>query len=313
MQRDQWQRRWQETAFSNTPRAVPLSVRLRILLGGFTPQFGWYFVGFGGIFVWIFGGSQALHNLVFFSGELREVEGTVVSVVKTNTSVNEHPIYAYHYTYEVGTSSCEGVTKAFGGAYDEGDVVPVEYALADPDRSRIRDLSVDAGWGICIAVIFPIIGLCFLSTGVRKGIKGARLLRHGELAVGELVAKEPTNVRINDQTVWKFTFCFVAAGGQSCEVVAKTHKTERFAGEEDPGHEQHAHDAEKSSAIREPLLYNPMNPHDAVLLDDLPGGPRINERGEIEGRFACVVFNLVIPGLTVFGHGAWLLHVLEVI
>ena len=311
MQPDQWQGRWREKAFSNTPRAVPLSVRLCILLGGFLPQLGWVFVGFGGMIVWIFGGTQALHNLVFFSSELREVEGTVVSVVNTNFMLNEQPIYAYHYTYEVGAVSCDGVTKALGGAYEEGDAVLVEYAVADPDRSRIRGLAINMALDLCIVPILPIVGLCFITVGVRKRIKGARLLRHGEMAVGKLIGQKPTNKQVNGQTVYIFTFRFTAADKQSYKVVAKSHMRESFSGE-DPEDLPPPREGDKPSGIREPLLYNPKDPHDAVLLDDLPGEPRINERGHIKSRRPAGLMSLIIPGLTILGHGTWLLHVLEV-
>ena len=82
-----------------------------------------------------------------------------------------------------------------------------------------------------IAVVFPVVGLAFVSLGVRKGLTGGRLLRDGRQAPGVLISTEPTNTKINDQTVFKYAFQFTTDERQAYTVVAKTHLTDRFAGE----------------------------------------------------------------------------------
>jgi len=170
---------WPGRYLFGPPRAVPVSVRLRLLLGGFNNQFGWLFFGFGMVFVWLFGGSDALHNLAFFHGKLATVQGTITAVVKTNFSINDSPVYEYQYTYSVDGISCQGATKAFGDKFQDHDHVTIEYAVSDHTRSRIQGLSINTGGGLLIGAIFPVIGLVFIALGIRKGIKGARLLRNG--------------------------------------------------------------------------------------------------------------------------------------
>ena len=159
-----------------------MSVRLRILLGGFNNQFGWLFLGFGLVFVWVFGGSSALHDLAFFSGELAVTEGTVSAVIETNVSLNDETIYKYRYSYVVDNVTYTGVTKAFRGRYKEKDNAVVEYSVRDHGRSRIQGLSISTGMAFLIALLFPLVGLIFISLGVRKGLRGGRILRDGKQA-----------------------------------------------------------------------------------------------------------------------------------
>jgi hypothetical protein len=299
--------RYPRRTLGDPPRDVPLSVRLHILLGGFNNQFGWLFFGFGLVFVWVFGGSNALYDLAFFRGELSIADGKVSAIVETNVSINDSEVYEYQYTYDVDNASYAGKTKAFGGEYVENDSVVVEYVVKDHGRSRIKGLSTGSG-GVWLAGIFPLVGLCFMAFGIRKGVRGRRLLRDGRQATGELISQESTNAEVNDQTVFKFTFGFTADDGRSYEVIAKTHVVDRFAGENIEGDEE-----EQVTAVREPLLYSPYNPRDAVMLDDLPGGPRIGKGGEIVGPVVAWIPCLVIPLVTVIGHGYWFLHVLEVV
>jgi hypothetical protein len=289
---------WGNRGLSGPPRSVPLSVRLRILFGGFGNQFGWFFFGFGMIFVWVFGGTATLHDLVFFSGDLAVADARITDVVETNVTIDERRVYEYQYAYRVDDIALDGATQAMEGKYHVGDRVVVEYPVRSHERSRIRGLSISDDWVALVCTIFPLIGLIFIFFGVRKGFKGARLLRHGKQATGVLISTEPTNCKVNEQMVYKFTFRFKADDARTYEVVARTHVTERFA---------------RMDSYREPLLYNPWKPSDAILLDDLPGGPRINENGEIHGTSLSMLRLLIIPGVSCIGHGLWFLHVLEVV
>lgn len=285
---------------SAPPRSVPLSLRLTLLFGGFKNVFGWFFVGFGLIFVWAFGGSQALHSLAFYSGELASVEGRVTAVVPTNVRINKIPIHAYQYSYRVDGAEYTGATEYFQGELQPGNSTRIEFPLQNPARSRIAGLDYDA-WGVFIAAPFPLIGLAFVVLGLRHGRKGIRLLRYGRVATGELIKKRDTGTRINDQPVFEYSFRFKAADGYPHIATAKTHDREPLESEDGvPGK-------------GEPLLYNPHKPADAVLLDDLPGAPRIGPTGEILGNAAGLVLSLLMPGATVLGHVGWALHVLEII
>lgn len=94
---------------------------------------------------------------------------------------------------------------------------------------------------------------------------------------------------MNDKPVYELRFRFKTFSGPEALATARNHEPERL---ED--------DAE------EPLVYDPADPSSAVLLDELPGRPRLDVDSvtQTEGS---VLPLLVLPTVTVLGHTAWLL------
>lgn len=86
-------------------RDVPLPVRARVLFGGALNQIGWFFLGFGMIFVWVFAPMADL-SMLRLRRETVTVEGRVTATVQTRATVggSRHqrgtPVYANHYTFE---------------------------------------------------------------------------------------------------------------------------------------------------------------------------------------------------------------------
>src|SRR5690606_3932930 len=101
------------------------------------------------------------------------------------------------------------------------------------------------------------IGFVIVWFGIRNGLRAIQLLRDGELTTGALMNKTATNVQVNNQPVYKFTFSFTASNRRTYETIAKTHNVAFLEDEE-----------------AEFLVYNPLRPEQAVLVDSLPGKPR---------------------------------------
>jgi hypothetical protein len=243
------------------PRSVPLLVRTKVLLGGFLTQFGCIFLGFGMIFVWAFTLNADLTSWYHFRGRLETAQGTVLHSEQTSFSVggSEHskgtPIYANHYSFVgPGNVEYEGVSYKKGRALKKGGKVTVEYPPDQPERSRINGMrrSPMGLFGL-MPIIFPLVGLCLMTVGLKKGIRGNRLLVIGHQTTGKLKSKVATSTKINNRTVFKLTFEFTAADGIGYEAVGKTHKPEKLEDE-----------------AEEPLLYDPILPSYAVMLDALP-------------------------------------------
>ena len=279
------------------PRSVPLLVRFRLLFGGFANQFGWFFFGFGMIFVWVFGFNTDPTAWLDFHGDLEEIQGVIIRCEDTGASQggSKHskgtPIYAHHYEFEAAGQRHEGVSYSVGRESSPGKKVTVEFPPGRPARSRIKGMRT-AMFPIFVlfVVLFPVIGLCLMLSGFRKGRKAVRLLANGEQAFGVLKSKEATNTRINNRRVYKLTFEFTDQIGQTNEVTAKTHEPEHLQD-----------DAE------EPLLYDPVRPNWATLLDHLPGAPRIDEMGQIQTQSPIrSLLVLIVPTLSIIGHGLYL-------
>lgn len=158
-------------------------------------------------------------------------------------------------------------------------------------RAFLFGLGADQGmpWAMYLVIVgFPLIGLSFIAIGLRKGLQALRLLTHGIPAMGRLVDRKPTNVQINDTPVIAMVFQFHTVDGRQARCVAKTHLTRDL---ED--------DAE------EPLVYDPEDSAQAVLLDDLPGKPRISDASVVRTREGGVWPLLILPAATILMHVVW--------
>jgi hypothetical protein len=250
------------------PRRVPWSVRSQLLLGGYSNQFGWVFFGFGMILMWVFGFKADLSAVLFALGRVETAPGVVTAVEQTNASENDRLIYAYTYSFRVERleKQYQGVSYTTGHEFGPEQEVVVEYLADYPTLSRLEGArrAYFSPWAFCFVSIIPLMGLGLIAFGLRNGVKASVLLAKGKIGRGVLKSKRATNVEVNECPVYKLTFEFTADDGRCYEVVTKTHQVERLQD-----------DAE------ERLLYHPTNPADAVLLDNLPGAPDIDERGQI--------------------------------
>ena len=275
-------------------RRVPISTRIAVQFGGFLVQFGALFFAFGMIFWWVFGAQSDVTSWFKFMGDLATTQGTVINVEDTGISEGGSdstpgtPIYQVFYQFEL-----DGVRYAdecYGTGYypPMGTTVVVEYVADDPTTSRIEGTRKSAlGFVGILVAIFPGVGLVLMTIGLLRNAKAARLVGIGKLARGRLVAKEPTNTRINKKMVYKFTFEFEDENGDTHQVSGRTHHTSLLEDEE-----------------TERLIYNPSRPDDGVLVDTLPGKPRVNEDGEIQGVGVAALLLMILPVGGVLAHGA---------
>ena len=254
---------------SGPPRPVPWPIRASAMFGGAISQFGWLWLGITMVFVWFFGGMTSFNGLLFLVLDVDTAQGVVSTIGTTSASENETPVYANHYAFRVERleEDFNGISYTTGRPFSEGESVTIEYLGAYPDISRIQGArsGTFSWWVLCIVGIFPLVGIVFVALSLVSGFKSNRLLSHGNVALGTLISKEPTNTRINNQTVYKLTFEFTTDTGQRCEATARSHQP--YALEDEP---------------QEQLLYDPQNPENAVLLDNLPGEPDIDEFGNIQ-------------------------------
>jgi hypothetical protein len=277
---------------SPAPREVPISVRIRVLFGGFTNQFGWIFFGFGLIFVWVFTAHSDIASIVLFRLKTDITIGIVESVQYTNAGEDNEPIFEVKYTYIDNLGKQHRGASYTKGQPQETARVTVEYVSTLPSFSRVVGMRREmfSPWAIII-IIFPLIGLGFIYSGMKYGIKANRLLSQGRITFGKLISTEPTGASINNRPVLKLTFTFTTDSGLDWEAVAKTHEPEDLRDEAD-----------------EPLLYDPNDPSTAVLLDDLPGSAEFDANGKlVPASVLGTVRILIIPVLTVVGHGIYLL------
>ncbi|MCB9934746.1 MAG: DUF3592 domain-containing protein [Planctomycetes bacterium] len=268
-------------------RNVPLTTALAVLFGGFFLQFGAGFFAFGMIFWWVFGAQSDVTSWYRFSGNLQRIWGTALACEHTGISEGGGdsdpgtPIYrtTYHFELPQGTAF-EGVCYGTGMYFQPGGPVEVEFLAENPEVSRIvgtRKAAIGA-WGIFVG-LFPGLGLLFMGLGLRGNLRAVRVLKRGKLTRGKLVDKQPTNTRINNRMVYRFTFEFQDEHGRIYRVSGKTHHTELLEDEE-----------------QERLLYDPEHPDGGVLVDTLPGKPELSPDGDLRGANpGAVLLRMLLP------------------
>lgn len=267
-------------------RNLPILSRLAILCSGFDAQFGWLFFGFGMIFFWIFFMNSEIVYMFSF-GKWDPTMATVLKLDETNAEINDTDVYEYTYEYNVNGEIYTGTAYTTGISFQEGQNVEIEYNPDLPGESRMANSRQALfGWETIFVVIFPLVGLGFILHSFRQNIKSIDLLINGRFARGKLVKKEPTNVTINKQPVYKYTFSFEAHDGRSYEAVGKTHIQSLLEDEE-----------------TERLIYAPNDPSYATMYDTIPSAPKMNADGTFHALPFTSYLNLILPLATIIIHG----------
>ncbi len=137
-------------------------------------------------------------------------------------------------------------------------------------------------------LILPLIGAGPVGVGLWRGLKANRLLAMGKPGRGRLVTSTPTMVKVGHRPVCKVTFEFEADDGQTYRASARTVRPQLLQDD-----------------AQEWLLYDPIEPSRAVMLDSLAGSPQIDARRELRGSLLRAVGASLVPGLAVLVHGSY--------
>lgn len=267
------------------PRAVPLSLRLALRLGGVGGTIGWMFLAMSMIFVLVFAALGDFRRMIALElATLSKTDGVALGWEPTNAHVNDAPVLANGASYHVNGQAFECRSYMVGAGLARGERVVVEYDPANPRLCRIEgmDVSVLPWWVMLIIAPFVLVGLIFAMSRWRRGGRLVRLLRDGKVAWGECVAKQPTNVRVNNQTQWKYTFRFEDELGRPREAFART--TDTWAMEDDP---------------REAILYDPHQTELAMVADMEAKLLRLDGRGGWRAPGLRVAPRLIAPAISV--------------
>jgi hypothetical protein len=279
--------------FAPPPRPVPFSLSIVNTLNAIA-QIGWAVFGFGMIFFWGFV-TNADFSFVTFRGERAKANGMVTRVVDTSASQNKQRIHAHHYQYSVAGETFDGVSFSNHGSFSQGDQVNVEYLVGSPRKSRIEgERRKMFSGGVAFVTIFPFIGFLLLFFAMRWGSRRARLLRDGVLTTGVLKAKRPTNTTVNNRRVFELDFEFTARDGRKYIAKARSSITDRLEDER-----------------QELLLYDPEKPLDAVLIDDAPSRPKLDETGGLAPRPVAAALAMILPTIVIAGNTLALLAKLD--
>lgn len=246
-------------------------------------KIAWFVLAFSSLFFWFFC-TRADLSFLTFRPPYEDVQGTVTNIKSTGASENRQSIVRVEYSYRVRGEELQGASYVAGTAPETGEHVTVEYLPNTPQKSRIEGMRRDL-WppGIVLLTLFPAGCLIAVIFSVRTGLRRCRLLRLGMLTTGKLAHKRPTSVTVNKQRVYELIFKFQSYDGQQCTASARTHRSERLEDERE-----------------EPLLYDPLDPSQAMMIDSLPSRPELDDAGNLRGRpIVVALFALLLPAIAV--------------
>ncbi len=167
--------------------------------------FGLIFGGFGLFFVW-----QFFPWALFVDWKLADApvaSGHVLSVDRTNWRINRQYVYRYGYEFQPPAGGrMRGECFTTGQRWSRGAIVPVRYRPEDPAVSCLDGARLSQGSAaVAFVILFPLIGIA-LMTWVAGGRRRVRaLLKNGVVAEALVTGLEQTNVRINNQPLYRIT------------------------------------------------------------------------------------------------------------
>ena len=188
--------------------------------------------------------------------DFSEAPALITEVEETQYSVNDNFLYEYHYRYTLDMIKLNsGSFLEYEGVYQSGQEIQIEYLTASPDISRFSgkdrrnfdQIMLLAGLGM------SVIGLFFLVPSIRKTRKERKILMAGKPARGKLIHAEPTNMSINEQTVFKLTFEYSTGRNKSQQFSTRSHMIRNLS-------EEHF----------ETLVFDPRQPERVIIVETLP-------------------------------------------
>lgn len=260
-------------------------VALRTILSG-AAQAGALFVAFGSIFFWMFAWNADLPALWRFRGDVATTQGTVLECrdtgIREGKRGSSRRIWAWDYEFRVDDRVLHATSWGAAKTAKAGQQVTIEYRRDDPTISRVQGLrNAPFNPVAAVAAIFPVVGAFVFLGSVAMGLRSVRLLRDGVSGRATLVKKDRTNMSVNHRRVWKLTFRFTDDSGTERTFSTRTNMPEPVTDERE-----------------EPILYDPMRPERAVLVDGI-AGVRFDESGEIEPGSVLALAYLILPSVAV--------------
>lgn len=268
------------------PRYIDAYTQMTILLSGFLQQMGWFFLGFGMIFVIVFLPFSDW-KYVLTRGPWEVVEGVVEQSNPTSSYVNEKQVWEYVHKFSLQGVEYTGESYANEGDFSPGQAVSVRVNVRMPWVSKIEGTRDGVFPKLVIFVLlFPLVGLGMLIPGLRRQSKSLDLLRNGEFTRGKLREKTGTGtmITINDRKypVYKFIFDFDYKG-TTYQAECTTHITEPLEDE-----------------TQETILFYPDYPSFNVVYDGISNSPQMDAMGNFIAASWKGVLVFLAPAFAIF-------------
>lgn len=253
-----------------TPRPLPWTLAVQLLVGGGRAQFGFFLAGFG-LFLFLVSAPRTDLSGWWRFSSAASTEGTVVETSRTPDVSRRSrwpraaTLQTIRYTYLPDGGEHQAATSyQWGGFRSAGDTVTVQYDLDDPAVSRIRGTWRDAcpPWMV-FSILLPVVGGMLLAPRIRTGRRALVLAREGSVTTASFWSREDS---------WSFL-------GST----PRQHLQYRYRPPEASDdlfvEWEGADPVVLSDGPETPVLYLPDRPEESLLLLTLPAPFRLDEDG----------------------------------
>jgi len=249
---------------SKNQKNLSLGVKLGVIFGGVITIIGIAFTVLG-LAIMIPFTMLIDFNDMKFSKDSPITSGEVIKVEGTNSYSNDVQIFEYFYRYTVQGKIYENSSFATGKSNFAN--LKIQYLKESPEISRISGMNSGnfPVWILLFLSVFPIIGILMIFFGIKKRLVYLRILQVGKVTFGIYKRRETTGSSVNEQAVYRLFFDFIADDGKTYQAHGETHNTYKLEDEQ-----------------FEPLVFNPQNPSEAIMIDGLPASVRKAFATEIE-------------------------------
>jgi hypothetical protein len=236
---------------------VPIRIRILLLFGRTSFIIGFLFTLIGIAFI-VYFSLQLNWNILFAAKkDLVSTSGTITSLEKTQYNVNEIPLFEYRYRYyDDSRIPYSGFFLEYADSYESGQQITIEYLRDSPEISRFagKDRQNYDQIMFLAGVGSILVGFLFLYPAYRRTRRERKIIMMGRPVEGKLVYAEPTNLRVNEQPVYKLTYEYNTSRDAVQKFSVRSHLIRNISDEH-----------------HEILIYDPGNPSSAVVVDTLPG------------------------------------------
>ncbi|TAE46663.1 MAG: hypothetical protein EAY69_08265 [Cytophagales bacterium] len=262
-------------------RKISFVLTIKILFGNVITQLGWGVVVFGQVFFISFA-MQADFSDFYLGKNSPKTKGKIIEINNTNARINKRFIYEFHYEYEVKTKKLKAFSYSTNKDIQVNDIVNIEYMNNKPEYSRIEGMQQKTFPIYAISVvIITLVGITIVVINLLKQIKNIQLLKTGIITKGKFIKMEPTNVKVDNQSMMRLYFEFIDYLGKTQTVSADVLDLKGLQDEPE-----------------ETIFYDKNKPSKAVLIDGLPSKIKLLSDNTFEDTNTAMAFvYLILPFL----------------
>ena len=238
---------------SNLVKKIPLKLKIQVIYKNFLFSFTFsFFLSFLIYFIF-FVTNADFHSSSFYQTD-PTTQAEIISIEKSKAKTVFSKIYKYNYKYSIDNKNYNG--KSYLKKKLDIKTANVFYKENIVEESCIVGMKTNTN-SIFAVVFYSFLLLIFIFLLIRTFIiqlSKLKIIQTGIITKAVFREKKNTGTKWKkDQYIYELFFDFVANDGKTYKAKTQTIDINKLSDE-----------------LYEPVIYNPQNPEEAVLIDEFP-------------------------------------------